>query len=417
MGTRVLGLGLGSLAKPPLEIPPAYQVPGLAPTQPVAHASKALEQMARGLSGLHDISRPTSHPNRGEPLTLGQELVEWIQKDIPLLKPKMRRVAEHLLRHSTHLHLEGIQNLAQQTHTAPATIVRLAKRYGFTGFSDLKVAFVHTQPLARTAETRPLDAPLHRPPAYQGPGISGDALIARIRQDLPRLSPKMRNVAEYLLQQSSSLHQQRIKTLALQAHTIPATIVRVAKRYGFIGFHDLKLAFLPNAEAASPEASAALAELDRWARHMHAVRAMVEHAFFLQVVLALYAAPQIAVCPARPGDLAVASYLTSRLAALKTRTALTGPEQLAPLMACAPAQSVVLEVCLAEHAHRPRAMPQRRGNAKLRWIRMQTGATPSADAQDLSLNVPGAAESPANHGAFALVDALCAALLAHASAR
>lgn len=372
--------------------------------------------MARGLSGLHGINRPTPHPSKVEPVALGHELVEWIQDDIPLLKPKMRRVAEHLLLHSTSLHLQGIQNLAQQTHTAPATIVRLSKRYGFNGFSDLKVAFLQAQPAASRAETPPLEAPLHRPPTHRGPSISGIALIARIRQDLPRLSPKMRNVAELLLNQSSSLHQQRIKTLALQAHTIPATIVRLAKRYGFIGFHDLKLAFLPNAEAASPETNAALAVLDRWTLHMHAIRAMVEHATFQQVVLTLHTAPQIEVCPAQPCDLAVASYLASRLAALKTRTALTGPEQLASLMACAAAQSVVLEVCLGEHANRPRALPQRCGNTKLRWISMQTGTTPSADMQNLSLSIPGTAESPSNHGAFALVDALCAALHAHTSA-
>jgi DNA-binding MurR/RpiR family transcriptional regulator len=415
MGTRVLGLGLGSLAKPPSETLLAYRASTLAPALPEVHASDAWQQMPHGLTDLHGINRPTPRPSKVEPVALGQELVEWIQNDIHLLKPKMRRIAEHLLRHSTSLHLEGIRNLAQQTHAAPATIVRLAKRYGFTGFSDLKVAFLRTQPTENTAETRQLEVPLHSPPAHQGPGICGSALIARIRQDLPRLSPKMRNVGEHLLRQSSTLHQQRIKALALQAHTIPATIVRLAKRYGFIGFHDLKLAFLPNAATASPEANAALAELDRWALHMQSIRAVVEHASFQQVLLALHAAPQIAVCPAQPGDRAVASHLANRLAALKLCTTLTGPEQLASLVASAPAQSVVLEVCLGGHSHRPRTTPRRYGNAKLRWISMQTSTTPQANAQNLSLTIPGAVESPSNHGAFALVAALYAALHARAT--
>jgi len=178
-----------------------------------------------------------SHGATG-PVALGAALVEWIQDDLRRLKPKMRGVAEHLVRQAATLHQQGIENLAQQTRTTPATIVRLAKRYGFTGFSDLKVAFLPPPPdNAATAE-----------PSARGVGpAAGAALVARIHQDLPRLSPKMRKVGENLLHHSGTLHLQRIKPLAQQAGTTPTTIVRLAKRYGFVGFHDLKLAFLPAA--------------------------------------------------------------------------------------------------------------------------------------------------------------------------
>ena len=174
-------------------------------------------------------------PCAAEPVARGPALRDWIQQDLPRLKPKMRGVAEQLLHQAATLHQQGIEDLAQQTRTAPATIVRLAKRYGFVGFSDLKMAF--------------LPPPADNPPRA--------ALIARIHQDLPRLSPQMRKVGEKLIGHSSNLHLQRLKPLAQQVGTTPITIVRLAKRYGFVGFHDLKLAFLPTAtgpQAATPDA-------------------------------------------------------------------------------------------------------------------------------------------------------------------
>lgn len=181
------------------------------------------------------------------PVALGSALVEWIQNDLRRLKPKMRGVAEHLVRQAATLHQQGIENLAQQTRTTPATIVRLAKRYGFIGFSDLKVAFLPPPPdNAAPAELSAAST------GARGVGqASGAALMARIHQDLPRLSPKMRKVGENLLGHSGTLHLQRIKPLAQQAGTTPTTIVRLAKRYGFVGFHDLKLAFLPAAAMPS----------------------------------------------------------------------------------------------------------------------------------------------------------------------
>ncbi len=180
-----------------------------------------------------------SRPSLEHPVAQGPALLAWIQRDLPLLKPKMRGVAEQLVRQAATLHQQGIEDLAQQTRTTPATIVRLAKRYGFVGFSDLKVAFL--------------------PPAPDNAPLA--ALITRIQQDLPRLSPKMRKVGENLLGHSGTLHLQRIKPLAQQAGTTTTTIVRLAKRYGFVGFHDLKLAFLP--AATGPQAATTLLNKNR----------------------------------------------------------------------------------------------------------------------------------------------------------
>lgn len=73
----------------------------------------------------------------------------------------------------------------------------------------------------------------------------GQALLSAIHEDQQRLSPKLRNLAEFCLKNVHALHRMRIVDLADRTDNIPSTVVRFAKRYGYLGFHDFKLAFLP----------------------------------------------------------------------------------------------------------------------------------------------------------------------------
>ncbi len=70
------------------------------------------------------------------------------------------------------------------------------------------------------------------------------ALIAEIKADLPRLKPKMRKLAEACLSNIHTLHRFRILELSGPTGNAPSTVVRFAKRYGYAGFNDFKLAFL-----------------------------------------------------------------------------------------------------------------------------------------------------------------------------
>ncbi len=74
------------------------------------------------------------------------------------------------------------------------------------------------------------------------------ALEARITRNLPTLSPKLKQVATYCLQHARHLHLCRIQEVAQCCETQPVTVVRLAKRYGFRGFLDFKMAFLAGAE-------------------------------------------------------------------------------------------------------------------------------------------------------------------------
>jgi DNA-binding MurR/RpiR family transcriptional regulator len=88
-------------------------------------------------------------------------------------------------------------------------------------------------------------------PAQQ-PGaapLRGVALIDAIHTDHLRLSPKMQLLARYCLHHAHALHRVRILELAAQTNNVPSTVVRFAKRYGYVGFHDFKLAFLQEQEA------------------------------------------------------------------------------------------------------------------------------------------------------------------------
>ncbi|BDT67111.1 hypothetical protein os1_12800 [Comamonadaceae bacterium OS-1] len=79
--------------------------------------------------------------------------------------------------------------------------------------------------------------------------MQATALEARITRNLPSLSPKLQQVAHYCLQHARHLHLRRIQEVAQHCETQPVTVVRLAKRYGFRGFLDFKMAFLTEAGA------------------------------------------------------------------------------------------------------------------------------------------------------------------------
>lgn len=85
-------------------------------------------------------------------------------------------------------------------------------------------------------------------PSSPEAGALGQALAHRLEADLPRLSPKLRGVAMYVVRERAQLHRQRIQDVARRSGTVPATVVRLAQRYGLEGFHELKLAFVETPE-------------------------------------------------------------------------------------------------------------------------------------------------------------------------
>ena len=106
-------------------------------------ASIALHQ---SLVNPHPTWWDLAAPNIAEPIRLESRL----NLDLPSLSPRLRAVAKYCLAHARRLHLCRIQDVAQECDTNPATVVRLAKRYGFRGYLDFKMAFLVSQSSTNT---------------------------------------------------------------------------------------------------------------------------------------------------------------------------------------------------------------------------------------------------------------------------
>ena len=71
-----------------------------------------------------------------------------IQASLNGLSPKLRSIAEHILKHPQDVVHKSITELAEVTNSSEATIFRLCKHLGLQGFQDLKITLareiVHT---------------------------------------------------------------------------------------------------------------------------------------------------------------------------------------------------------------------------------------------------------------------------------
>lgn len=85
-------------------------------------------------------------------------------------------------------------------------------------------------------------------------------LTEHIELALPLLSPQLRAIGQYCLENASHLHRMRIEDVSLHCGARPSTIVRFAKRFGLNGFKELKFAFLGEPVAAEHEVPPAPAD-------------------------------------------------------------------------------------------------------------------------------------------------------------
>ncbi|CAM4231416.1 RpiR family transcriptional regulator [Bacillus manliponensis] len=71
-----------------------------------------------------------------------------IQASLNGLSPKLKSIAEHIIKHPQDVVHKSITELAETTNSSEATIFRLCKSLGFQGFQDLKITLarevVHT---------------------------------------------------------------------------------------------------------------------------------------------------------------------------------------------------------------------------------------------------------------------------------
>ena len=155
----------------------------------------------------------------------------------------------------------------------------------------------------------------------------GPRLLHELQRDLPTLSPKLRSVARFCLQHASTLHHHRIKDVAEACGTIPASVVRLAQRFGLTGFQELKLAFLegtgretvamsrPQDQWLHPECRAALQDIENSALGLASLKELVVRPEFLHAAHSLRSALHICFDWAGEEDRTIARFLQAGMRA------------------------------------------------------------------------------------------------------
>ncbi|MEY4884497.1 MAG: hypothetical protein RIS34_2351 [Pseudomonadota bacterium] len=69
------------------------------------------------------------------------QLIKRISNEYDSLSKQLKVIARHIEQHKDHIGLDGIQQLASQCDVQPSAVVRFAKHFGFTGFSEMQAIF------------------------------------------------------------------------------------------------------------------------------------------------------------------------------------------------------------------------------------------------------------------------------------
>jgi DNA-binding MurR/RpiR family transcriptional regulator len=70
-----------------------------------------------------------------------EQLIKRISTEYEGLSRQLKVIARYVEQHRDHLGLEGIQDVATQCDVQPSAVVRFAKHFGFSGFSEMQAIF------------------------------------------------------------------------------------------------------------------------------------------------------------------------------------------------------------------------------------------------------------------------------------
>ncbi len=77
----------------------------------------------------------------GNGKTSVDQFIARITTEYEALSKQLKVIARHVEQHRDHIGLEGIQELAAQCGVQPSAVVRFAKHFGFSGFSEMQAIF------------------------------------------------------------------------------------------------------------------------------------------------------------------------------------------------------------------------------------------------------------------------------------
>ena len=73
--------------------------------------------------------------------TTVDQLIRRITREYEGLSKQLKVIGRYIEQHRGHLGLEGIQSVAMQCNVQPSAVVRFAKHFGFSGFSEMQALF------------------------------------------------------------------------------------------------------------------------------------------------------------------------------------------------------------------------------------------------------------------------------------
>ncbi len=75
------------------------------------------------------------------PSTSVDALMARISGEHDTLSRQLKHIALYFERHKSHVGIEGIQHIATQCQVQPSAVIRFAKHFGFSGFSEMQAIF------------------------------------------------------------------------------------------------------------------------------------------------------------------------------------------------------------------------------------------------------------------------------------
>jgi DNA-binding MurR/RpiR family transcriptional regulator len=70
-----------------------------------------------------------------------EPLIRRISDEYEVLSKQLKIIARHIEQHKDHIGLDGIQQVAMQCGVQPSAVVRFAKHFGYSGYSEMQAIF------------------------------------------------------------------------------------------------------------------------------------------------------------------------------------------------------------------------------------------------------------------------------------
>jgi DNA-binding MurR/RpiR family transcriptional regulator len=74
-------------------------------------------------------------------ITTADELRSHIAAGYESLSVQLKKIARYVEEHGDHIGLDGVQEMASQCGVQPSAVIRFAKHFGFSGFSEMQALF------------------------------------------------------------------------------------------------------------------------------------------------------------------------------------------------------------------------------------------------------------------------------------